>query len=107
MLANDERRTTDEEGELFEHPAGVFSSCPRRASHRSSPLPKWFFRSLLDVGVGSVNTWHSPFTGLQVTILIYLEARSLYIRVSAGHSGSFSALRVNGGRKAATIVSVR
>ena len=28
-------------------------------------------------------------------------------RISAGHSGSFSALRVNGGRNAATILSFR
>ena len=33
---------------LFEHPAGVFSSCPKRVSHRSSAVPKWFFRSWLD-----------------------------------------------------------
>jgi hypothetical protein len=29
------------------YPAGVFSSCPRRAGHRRFGLPKWFFRSLL------------------------------------------------------------
>jgi len=38
----------------FEHPAGVFSSCPKRADYRSSAVPKWFFRSLLDeAGVGA------------------------------------------------------
>ena len=35
------------------------------------------------------------------------DPRNLLIRVFAGHSGSFSALRVNGGRKAATILSLR
>jgi len=47
LFSSDERRTTDEEDGLFEHPAGVFSSCPRRAGHRNSAVPKWFFRSLL------------------------------------------------------------
>ena len=33
---------------LFEHPAGVFSSSPKRVSYRSSAMPKWLFRSLLE-----------------------------------------------------------
>ena len=28
-------------------PAGAFSACPRSAGHRSSAMPKWFFRILL------------------------------------------------------------
>ena len=28
-------------------PAGVFSFCPKRVSHRSSAVPKWFSPSLL------------------------------------------------------------
>ena len=32
---------------LFEHPAGVFSSCLKHVSHRCSAVPKWFSRSLL------------------------------------------------------------
>ena len=35
-------------GGLFEHPAGAFSSCPRRAGHRSSAVPKWFVRTCLN-----------------------------------------------------------
>jgi hypothetical protein len=35
-------------GGLLEHPAGAFCSFPRRAGHRRSAVPKWFFRSLLD-----------------------------------------------------------
>ena len=35
--------------ELFEHPEGVFSSCPRRVGYRSSAVPKWFSRSPLGV----------------------------------------------------------
>jgi hypothetical protein len=35
---------------LFEHPAGVVSSCSRHAGHRSAAVPKWFFRSLLEQG---------------------------------------------------------
>ena len=31
--------------ELFEHLAGVFSSCPRRVGHQSSPTTKQVFRS--------------------------------------------------------------
>ena len=31
---------------LFEHPASVFSSCPRRAGRRNSTVLKWFSRSL-------------------------------------------------------------
>jgi hypothetical protein len=31
--------------DFFEHPAAVFSSCPRRVAHRSFVVPKWFFRS--------------------------------------------------------------
>jgi hypothetical protein len=30
----------------FEHPAGELSPCPSRAAHRSSSVPKWFFRGL-------------------------------------------------------------
>ena len=37
-----------EKSDLFEHPAVVLSSCPRRAGHRSSAVPKWFFHSLLE-----------------------------------------------------------
>src|SRR3979409_1166294 len=33
--------------ELFEHPTGVFSSCPGRVGYRSSAVPKWFSRSPL------------------------------------------------------------
>jgi hypothetical protein len=33
---NDASRTTYEEDGLFEHLAGVFSSCPSRAGHRNS-----------------------------------------------------------------------
>ena len=36
-----------EKSGLFEHPAGVFSSCLKQVSHRCSAVPKWFFRSLL------------------------------------------------------------
>jgi len=34
-------------GGLFEHPAGVFSCCARRAGQQSSAVPNWFFRNLL------------------------------------------------------------
>ena len=36
-----------------------------------------------------------------------LQQELIKYRISAGHSGSFSALRVNGGRNAATILSLR
>jgi hypothetical protein len=36
-----------EKSGLFEHPAGVCSSCPRRAGDRSDAIPKWFYLSLL------------------------------------------------------------
>jgi len=29
------------------HPAGLYSSCPGRAGHRSDAIPKWFYLSLL------------------------------------------------------------
>ena len=41
-------RTTYKEGGLVERPAGVFSSCPGCAGHRSSAVPKRFSRSLVD-----------------------------------------------------------
>ena len=31
----------------FEHPVGVFASCPRRAGHRISAVPKWFSHNLI------------------------------------------------------------
>ena len=34
---------------MREPPAGMFSSCARRASHRRSALPTWLFFSLLDI----------------------------------------------------------
>jgi hypothetical protein len=34
---------------LLEPPAGMFSSCARRASHRRSALPTWLFLSRLDI----------------------------------------------------------
>ncbi len=34
----------------FEHPAWAFCSSFRRADYRNSATPKWFFRSLSDVG---------------------------------------------------------
>lgn len=34
---------------LLESPAGMFSSCARRASHRRSALPTWLFLSRLDI----------------------------------------------------------
>ena len=34
---------------LREPPAGMFSSCARRASHRRSALPTWLFLSRLDI----------------------------------------------------------
>ncbi len=45
-----------EKSGLLEHPAGVCSSCPRRAGHRSDAIPKWFFCSLL-VLVAAVGSW--------------------------------------------------
>jgi len=35
---------------LFEHPARVLFSSPRRTDHRSTAVPKWFFLSLLAAG---------------------------------------------------------
>jgi hypothetical protein len=40
-------------------------------------------------------------------ISIGASRQDLIMRISAGHSGSFSALRVHGGRNAATILSLR
>ena len=34
---------------MREPPAGMFSSCARRASHRCSALPTWLFLGLLDI----------------------------------------------------------
>jgi len=34
--------------DLFEHPASVCCSCPRCTDYRSSTMPNWFFRSLLE-----------------------------------------------------------
>jgi len=45
-----------EKSGLFEHPAGVCSSCPRRAGHRSDAIPKWFYLRLL-VFVAAVGFW--------------------------------------------------
>ncbi len=59
--------------------------------------------------ISSSKAWTAWYTGVCNEIGMRLsrkDSRPL-LWISAGHSGSFSALRVNGGRNAATILSLR
>ena len=52
-------------------------ACPRRAGHRSSAVPKWFFRSLLGFNMASTFTTHDPKLAQQL-VLDELFDLSLY-----------------------------
>jgi hypothetical protein len=70
---------------LFEYPAGVSSSCPRRAGHRSDAIPKWLYLSLLGLiaalgfwGFGLVWADEGPLLGPR-TIVVALDGTGDYV----------------------------